>query len=181
MPIISVFSRAGYSFLTTLEFCSRRIFLFYIKYMKNKKLKTLIPIFLILILVISIFFILKNKSKVKEINTAESPLSNLPLTKVEKEINGPILEIDNKKYQSKIKEEISIADFMEKLKREGKINYKDKNYVGMGKFIEEINGIKNSGEENWIYYVNGKKANIGVSNYKIRSGDIVSWKYEKNY
>ena len=47
----------------------------------------------------------------------------------------------------------------------------------MGKFIESINDLKN-GEKNWIYYVNGEKANIGVSNYKIKSGDVVSWKYE---
>ena len=67
---------------------------------------------------------------------------------------------------------------MEKLKSEGKINFVEKNYTGMGKFIESINGIKN-GEKNWIYYVNGQKANIGVSNYKIKNGDIVSWKYEK--
>ena len=44
----------------------------------------------------------------------------------------------------------------------------------MGKLVEEINGLKNSGEKNWIYYINGKKANIGVSNYKINKGDIVS-------
>ena len=66
---------------------------------------------------------------------------------------------------------------MEQLQNEGKINFKEKTYSGMGEFIEEINGIKN-GEKNWIYYVNNKKAEIGVSNYKINIGDIVSWKYE---
>jgi len=70
---------------------------------------------------------------------------------------------------------------MVKLREEGKINFKDKTYSGMGKLIKEINGIKNSSEKNWIYYVNGKKATIGVSNYQIKPGDVVSWKYEKNY
>ena len=46
--------------------------------------------------------------------------------------------------------------------------------------IEEINKVKNGGEKNWIYYVNGKKAEIGVSNYKIKEGDVVSWKYENS-
>ena len=70
---------------------------------------------------------------------------------------------------------------MTELQKEGKINFKEKKYPGMGKLMEEINGVKNSGDKNWIYYVNNKKANIGVSNYKINKGDTVSWKYEKNY
>ncbi len=69
---------------------------------------------------------------------------------------------------------------MNKLRSEGKIKFTEKNYIGMGKFIETINDIKNNGEKNWIYYVNGKKAQVGVSNYKIKTGDIVSWKYERN-
>ena len=69
---------------------------------------------------------------------------------------------------------------MQQLQNEGKIIFKEKNYLGMGKFVEEINGVKSNGEKYWIYYVNNKKANIGISNYKINEGDIVSWKYEKN-
>ena len=79
----------------------------------------------------------------------------------------------------KIEEKESVYDFMFKLKKEGKIDFKDKTYSGMGKLIEEINGISN-GDKYWIYYVNGQKANIGISNYKIKAGDVVSWKYEKN-
>ena len=76
----------------------------------------------------------------------------------------------------------TVYDFMKQLRDEGKINFTEKNYTGMGKFIVSINGVKGDGERNWIYYVNGKEAQVGVSNYKIKSGDIVSWKYEKtNY
>ena len=147
----------------------------------NKKSKTLIFIFLILISIISVFFIFKNKSKIKIIDTPNSPLPHLPLTKGEEKGGGlVILEINGQKYQSEIIGEVSIADFMDKLKNEGKISFIEKTYVGMGKFIENINGIKN-GEKNWIYYVNGQKANIGISNYKINQGDIVSWKYENSY
>lgn len=84
-------------------------------------------------------------------------------------------------YADEIPGQITVYDFMSKLKDEGKITFTEKNYIGMGKFIISINGIKNSGEQNWIYYVNGKKAQVGVSNYKINQGDIISWKYEKNY
>lgn len=72
----------------------------------------------------------------------------------------------------------TVYDFMDKLRKEEKINFTEKNYVGMGKFIVSINEIKGNGDKNWIYYVNNKKAETGVSNYKIKEGDIVSWKYE---
>ena len=70
---------------------------------------------------------------------------------------------------------------MDRLRSEGKITFTDKTYSGMGKFIEEINGLKNNGNQSWIYYVNEIEAQVGVSNYKINKGDIISWKYEKSY
>jgi hypothetical protein len=92
-------------------------------------------------------------------------------------IETATLQINDKKYESKISDSTNIYDFMNQLKNEGKIDFKEKTYSGMGKFIDEINGLKN-GEKNWIYYVNGQKANIGISNYKLNKGDIVSWRYE---
>ena len=68
---------------------------------------------------------------------------------------------------------------MEKLQKTGEVAFKYKTYTGMGKFIEEINGIKNNINQNWIYYINNLKAQVGVSNYQIEKGDILSWKYEK--
>ncbi len=90
-----------------------------------------------------------------------------------------ISSLPDKILRDDISGEISVYDFMNKLRDEGKINFTEKNYAGMGKFIDSIDGIQGNGEKNWIYYVNDKKANIGVSNYKINMGDIVSWKYEK--
>ena len=105
--------------------------------------------------------------------------SSSPATTQKEERTEAFLEIEGKKLGMKIEEKESVYDFMFKLKKEGKIDFKDKTYSGMGKLIEEINGISN-GDKYWIYYVNGQKANIGISNYKIKAGDVVSWKYEKN-
>jgi hypothetical protein len=80
--------------------------------------------------------------------------------------------------EDSIAEPISVYDFMSQLQDEGKISFTEKNYTGMGKFIDSINGLKGSGAKNWIYYVNGMEAEVGVSNYKINKGDILSWKYE---
>ena len=121
----------------------------------NKKLKISIPIVILLIIFCGLFYVYKAK----------------------KQENKPPFSISSIQFTSESKQ--NVYDFMEKLKNEGKINFKEKTYTGMGKFIEELNGIKNNGDKNWIYYVNGKKASIGVSNYKINIGDIVSWKYEE--
>jgi hypothetical protein len=75
---------------------------------------------------------------------------------------------------------MSVYDFMSKLRAEGKINFIEKNYIGIGKFIKSINGVENSNSLVWIYYVNGVEAQIGISNYKINPEDVVSWKYEKS-
>lgn len=93
-------------------------------------------------------------------------------------ISRPTTEL---RYENIIPEEITVYDFMDKMRNEGKIDFTDRNYVGIGKFIVSINGIKGNGSQNWIYYVNDKKMETGVSNYKINQGDIVSWKYEQNY
>jgi hypothetical protein len=103
-----------------------------------------------------------------------------PPNTINKTYVATILEINGARYESEIIEKTSVYDFMDKLQKEGKINFIEKYYVGMGELIDSINGIKNNGNQNWIYYVNGKQAEVGVSNYKINKGDIVSWKYEKN-
>lgn len=87
-----------------------------------------------------------------------------------------IAELD---YKDTIPGSLTVYDFMDKLRSEGKMNFTEKEYTGMGKFIESINGIQNSSSQFWIYYVNGQEAQVGVSNYKINTGDILSWKYEK--
>ena len=105
---------------------------------------------------------------------SESTASNKPQT------IKTVLEINGQRYEDEIASQKSVYDFMSKLRNEGKINFTEKNYTGMGKFIETINGVKGNGGQNWIYYVNGKEAQVGVSNYKINPGDVVSWKYEKS-
>lgn len=97
-----------------------------------------------------------------------------------KKTNLAFLEVNGVKLERTIKEKESVYDFMLELEKEGKIKFKDKTYSGLGKMIEEINGIKSNGDNFWIYYVNGEKAKIGVSNYKLSPGDVVSWKYEKD-
>lgn len=143
----------------------------------TKKRKILILLIVVAIVALSIFSISKTQPK----TTVSLVTSQKTIEKedTEKVVQNAFLKIENKEYSAEIVNGESVYDFMNKLKSEGKINFKDKTYIGMGKFIEEINGVKSNGDKYWIYYVNGEKAKIGVSDYKIKRGDIVSWKYEK--
>jgi len=152
--------------------------------MSNKNNKKIIWLGLTISLFFFLIFIF-TKDLGQNTSSASLPFSTLDSSpspgEGESAKDKAFLEIDGKILEKTIEKEENVYDFMVKLKEEGKINFKDKIYSGMGKLVEKINGIKNSGEKNWIYYVNNKKATIGVSNYKINKGDIVSWKYESSY
>lgn len=143
--------------------------------MKNKKTKKIILIiFLVLICLVLIQIYKTPILEENSYNESENLLVEKTITKT------ATLLINDKKYESVIENKTNIYHFMNQLRNEEKIDFKEKTYSGMGKFINEINGIKNK-DKNWIYYVNGKKATIGISNYKINPGDVVSWKYEDSY
>lgn len=75
----------------------------------------------------------------------------------------------------------SVYDLMENLKKQDKLRFSGTNYPGIGFFVEEINDIKNDPKENrfWLYYVNGKEANVGISGYILKPGDVIEWKFDK--
>jgi len=148
--------------------------------LKNKKIAIVLTstsIFLFL------SFLVINKTPQKEQKEFVQILPNTEIPLLNPQGNADfiktILEINNTKYESEVVGVISVYELMDKLRSEGKINFKAKTYIGIGKFIEEINEVRSDGSKYWIYYVNGKKAQVGVSNYKLNPGDVVSWKYEK--
>jgi hypothetical protein len=116
----------------------------------------------------------------KSVIKSEQPESTLEKKEIGPNYKIAYLEIEKESYKGEVIEGESVYDFMNRLKERNVINFKEKTYAGLGKFIEEINGIKGNGEKYWIYYVNGEKAKIGVSIYKLNPGDVVSWKYEND-
>ena len=79
----------------------------------------------------------------------------------------------------------TLGDTLEKVIKEAVtknlIDVKGTNFSGLGFFVDSINGIKSGNGYSWIYYINGKKATVGVSTYKLQEGDLIEWRYEKNY
>lgn len=48
-----------------------------------------------------------------------------------------------------------------------------------GSLVESIDGVINGTDKKyWIYYVNGKTAEVGADQYKLQQGDVVEWKFE---
>jgi hypothetical protein len=50
-----------------------------------------------------------------------------------------------------------------------------------GIFIESIGGVKNGKNARyWMYYINGKLADVSTDKYKVNSGDKIEFKFEKS-
>ena len=101
------------------------------------------------------------------------------------EIINPInttIQINDQKYNLKLKENATAYDAMQQLATDQKITATMKEYKGMGYFLEEINGIKNDNQNNkyWIYYINGQSAQMGISSYVLKNNDLITWKYENS-
>lgn len=143
--------------------------------MKNKK-STLIIVISLCIL-IGVFYLVKPPIGVKPLSAQKAPKA-LSVKNVKVSLN-----VLDKKYEVEMKEGSSVFEVMQKIQEESMGNnlfsFKYKEHTGLGIFINEINGKKGGEGGYWIYYVNGEEANVGVSNYKINNGDIISWEYEK--
>ena len=90
------------------------------------------------------------------------------------------LDVLGSTYKVSIKDKDTAYDAMVGLQnnKNNNFSFRSKNYSSLGNFIYEINGIKGTPGRYWIYYINNKKATLGVSKYVLKSGDIISWKQE---
>ena len=94
------------------------------------------------------------------------------------------LKINDKTYNLLFKNQETLFQAMQQLTimSDQPFLFSGKEYPTLGYFVEEINGIENNNKtgEYWIYYVNDQSAQTGISNYYLKEGDIIEWKYEKS-
>ena len=95
-------------------------------------------------------------------------------------LSGASLTVLGHSYQGEIEEDETVYQFMKNLQnvKENNFSFSGEDHPGLGFFIKEIDGVKGKAGSYWIYYVNGEEASVGVSNYILKDGDIVSWKQE---
>ncbi len=117
----------------------------------------------------------------KEVEVVKIEENKVPEEKKEQFIGINIsLEVLGGKYQTKIKEGLTVLDAMNVLQseKENKFSFHTKDYSSLGSFVDEINGIKGTPGQYWLYYINNKKASLGVSKYVLKDGDNILWKQE---
>ena len=160
--------------------------------MRTKKQSILI-ISLFVILIIGFYYlnynnlskssiIEKTENKREEPQIVVKPLSENNISKnisESKTIKVSLVVLD-KKYETNAEEGESVFDAMKKIEidNQKEFSFKFKNYSSLGSFVEEINGEKGTPGKYWIYYVNDKKASVGVSKYILKEGDIINWRRE---
>ncbi len=76
----------------------------------------------------------------------------------------------------------TVWQIMQQALTENEIALEYDDYGGeLGILITKI-GDKKNGEDGryWQYWINGKYAKVGVSNYLMKAGDVVEWKFTDN-
>jgi hypothetical protein len=48
----------------------------------------------------------------------------------------------------------------------------------LGEYVVSINGNDGGGEKYWLFYVNGKEAQVGAGAYVTHTGDVIQWKLQ---
>jgi len=163
---------------------------------KNQK-NIIIIIFLSAIVIASFLFdFYENKKKVdidvikQEIFEEEIVVKEEPINQIKehtnnisdiskKEINISLSVLD-KNYSFVIEDGNTVYEAMKNLQnnKENNFSFEYKEYPSLGVFVEKINGVKGESGKYWIYYVNDKQAQVGVSKYVLKEGDIISWRQE---
>lgn len=104
-------------------------------------------------------------------------------TQQEKFLNAT-LKVNEKTYNLLFKNQETLFQAMQRLTimSNQPFLFSGKEYPTLGYFVEEINEKQNNNKtgEYWIYYVNNQSAQTGISNYYLKEGDVIEWKYEKS-
>lgn len=90
------------------------------------------------------------------------------------------LEVPGKAVEVRMRQKGSVYDMLVAAQRRGLITFSGRQFSGVGFFVEEIDGLRQDGRKAmyWIYAINGKKANVGVSSSLLEEGDNVTFTYE---
>ncbi|MFA6076813.1 MAG: DUF4430 domain-containing protein [Candidatus Paceibacterota bacterium] len=166
----------------------------------NKKIYTGIFI-VIIIFLLSIFFTITSFGKKENIVTTPNPLlhkegvqatsdkpkaQNPPLLNQGGARGGNSSSPQNSQSVTVLAGDTTIYlqpgiifyDALIQAKNTGKITFSGKNYPGLGFFVTDIGTLHMGNGKNLLYYVNGKEANVGVSSYTLKEGDVIEWKLE---
>ncbi len=106
----------------------------------------------------------------------------LPPDQVEERAGAEVrimLSAGSENYSALVPVGASVYDAMGLIASSTAFRFKAKYYSGLGYFIEEINGLKNSDGTYWTLYVNGLYATVGASQDHLQAADRIEWRFEQ--
>ena len=120
---------------------------------------------------------INNKINISDENILKEIVSPQKQEEKIKDKEVATLIVRDKIYSGGINIGDTVYDLMKKLQeqKENNFSFKYKEYPRLGIFVEEINGKRNEIGKYWIYSINNKEAQVGISNYKLKKEDIVKW------
>lgn len=126
------------------------------------------------------------KEKIRPLTTPEQKISApeppvAPLAEEEKKISVSFKFIApdwTKDTALNLSEDKTVYEAMEEMVKENKISVEFKQFSGLGAFVQSIDGLAPQDNQYWIYYLNGKIANVGISLTKLKNDDVITWRYE---
>lgn len=139
--------------------------------------KKIIYIFVIIFFTIVFGVIISTAVSIPDLTPRDKPENNNSVSVVSGQIQIN-LTIEGEGYNVVVPLGSTIYDAMVILDRAGDLNFKSSHYIGLGYFVQEINGRKNTGGNYWILYINGVYSAVGASQYILKEGDKIEWKYE---
>ena len=103
---------------------------------------------------------------------------------------APVIRVEQPKLQAQVviengetKIEATVSaktafEALQNLARQNNLDLKTKQY-DFGVFVEGIGGVENTKEKAWLYFINGKSAEVAADKYELKAQDVVEWKYIK--
>lgn len=92
-----------------------------------------------------------------------------------------IILINGASYSTPLASGETLSQAMQTLMQKGDFTYTQKNYPGLGEFVDSINGVTSNNGHYWFLYKDGKISDTGISSTYLNAGDVIEWKYDRNY
>jgi len=134
---------------------------------KKANIRILIFLCLFVVLISAITVPLRNKTEGKIVSASAKDSIN-SATVIAGGITAPLQVAPN----------TTLYDALVQAKNDKMITFSGKNYSGLGFFVTDIGTLHKGGGKDLIYYINGREATVGISSYKLKSGDNILWKLE---
>ncbi|MDD5726542.1 MAG: DUF4430 domain-containing protein [Patescibacteria group bacterium] len=91
------------------------------------------------------------------------------------------LKVLDKAYTQAFVKDQTVYEFMKALEASQDFKFDGKDYgQEMGFFVQSINSQTNDNTKNlyWVFYLNDKKSDVGISSARLNPNDVITWKYE---